>query len=399
MAGVYEIRFLYPDGTPIQQITEWRSLSYAKVVNGEGYVDLLIPYGLIDFHTIDVDHLVEIWRAPEPGAELQWEITGFINNWIVTTTDNETTIQMTGPGQMNLLGRRIVRYNKTTAQAAKEGLADDIMKEYVTQNVPIPITDPYYSDERGIPNFTVAADEGLGPNVGIEGGWENLLYILQKIAEAAHALESPIYFDVVRQGRAWEFRTFADRRGMDRTLGNNPIQFSLAWGNLENPMWEQDWREDENIVHGLGWGTGEGRVVDPERDKWRLFKNLYARREGIQDARGATTLLQVATRAAEKLGRMRPRIRFSATLMSTPETLYGRDWYWGDTISAVYLGTTFKGMVEQVLITVSQNGKERIEARMEAEYFADVEIGLDEAIGMRSADLIASPLDIFPYNL
>ncbi len=399
MAGVYELRFLYPDGSPIKQLSQWSQFSYAKVVNGEGFVDVVVPAGLLDPNLIDVDHLVEVWRAPEPGAELEWEITCFINRWIVTTQNNETYVQMTGPGQMNLLGRRIVRYNRTTAEAAKEGLADDVMKEYVTENVPEPITDPYYSDERGIPNFTVVADESRGPNVGIDAGWENLLYTLQKIAEAAHANESPIYFDVVRQGKGWEFRTYADLRGTDRSIGSSPLQFSLDWGNLESPVYEQDWSEDENIVHGLGWGTGEGRVVDPERDKWRLFRNLYARREGIQDARGESTLLQVATRAAEKLGRKRPRIRFSASLMSTPETLYGRDWYWGDKVRAVYLGQTFVGMVEEVLIQVGDDGKETINARMEAEYFADIEVGLDEIIGMRTADLNATLPDILPYSI
>lgn len=391
MAGVYEIRLMRPDGTTIQLISEWSFLTYSKVINGEGFVDIVIPSGLIDIDTIDVDCLLEIWRAPEQGADLQWETTCFINRWVVTTQDNETMVQLTGPGQLNLIGRRVVRYNRTTAEAAKSGLADDVMKEYVTENVPEPITDPYYSDERGIPNFTVAADEGRGPNVGMEAGWEKLLYTLQKIAEAAHANEAPIYFDVVRMGVSkWEFRTYADQRGIDRTTGTHPIQFSQDWGNLENPRYEQDWSEDENIVHGLGWGTGEGRVVDPERDKWRLFRNLYARREGIQDARGCTTLLQVATRAAEKMGRMRPRIRFSGRLMSTPETLYGRDWYWGDKVMAVYQGRSFAGLVEEVLISVNENGKEYIDALLEAEYFADIELGLDNQISMQPATAIGS---------
>lgn len=391
MAGVYELRLLQPDGTHIQLIDEWSFFSYAKVVNGEGAIDITVPIGKIDPNTIGVDTLVEIWRAPEPGSEYQWEMTAFINRWAVRTILNETSVNLLGPGQMNLIGRRLVRFNRTTAEAAKEGLSDDVMKEYVFENVPEPITDPYYSDERGIPNFTVAADEGRGETIGIEAGWENLLMVLQKIAEASYTKGTPIYFDVVRMGESeWEFRTYAEQRGIDRTVGVHPVQFSQDWGNLEEPSWEEDWSEDENIVHGLGWGIGAARVVDPERDKWRMFRNLYSRREGIQDARGSTTLLQVAIRAVERLARMRPRVRFSGRLMSTPETLYGRDWYWGDKVRAVYQGRTFAGIVESVWITVDGNGDETIDARLDAEYFADVEKGLDFVLATQPGQVIST---------
>ena len=65
--------------------------------------------------------------------------------------------------------------------------------------------------------------------------------------------------------------------------------------------------------------------------------------------------------------------------MSTPETPYGRDWFWGDKVRAVYQGRSFVGIGESVHIAVDGRGNETVDARLDAEYFADVERGLDYA--------------------
>lgn len=373
--SAHEINLLDVYGNPIRTIEKWTQLKYALIANGVGYADIWLTEAFDVRAMADVDRLLEIYREGADG-KMHWQTTAFIRKWGARDTGEKGIVPfMYGNDQNSLLDRRIVRYLRTTVEAQKNGIADDIMKEYVSENVPAPITDPYYGDERGLSNFTVAANEGEGASIYYDGGWENLLDVLQFCASASSAQEIPIYFRVVQTGpAAFEFRTYKDRIGLDRTSGG--AMFAQEWGNLRNAYWEEDWLEDENIVHGLGWGSGTDREVDPERDKWRMFRTPWSRIEGIANARKATTRFEIAEAARSRLYEKRPKRRLSGVLISTPEAQYGTDWLFGDLVGANFYGMDFNGLVDSVEITLMEDGREHIEARIEAEYFADIEAGI-----------------------
>ena len=281
----HEIWLTEPDGIPIQVLQGFTYLRYTRVVNGIGSFEIVMP-GDFDWSVLDTDRLIEIWRAP-PGGNLKWQMTGFLRKWGISRKKGITKTFLKGPGQADLLNRRIIAYDGTTSQAKKTGAADDVMKEFVDEALGSSAGNDPYGRSRILSSFTIAADVGEGPTYDGEHQYQALLDVLHDISDNAHAKGTPIYYDVVQTSPAnFEFRTYVNQRGLDRTSGPQAITFGLEMGNLADPSWEEDWSDERNVIYGLGQGEGTDRTIDPEKDVGRIYRTPWNRQEASQDARG-----------------------------------------------------------------------------------------------------------------
>jgi hypothetical protein len=131
-----------------------------------------------------------------------------------------------------------------------------------------------------------------------------------------------------------------------------PVIFSKEMGNLGSPKWEEDWFDERNYVYGGGQGEKDNRIIDPEDDVWRMHKSIWNRRECFQDAREESTTQGVANKAFERMQKERPVVRFDALLLDVANTRFGKDWDYGDNITARYKGREFSGMVDGYIISM-----------------------------------------------
>lgn len=357
-----------PDGLAIATLTRWSHLQYTRTLGGAGWV-LLHMTSDFDWSLPDVDLLMEIWRAPDSDSPLKWQCTGFLRKWRVRRLARNTDALLQGPTQVELLDRKIVAYTGGTSQAEKASNADDVMKAIVRDNLaPNAGNDPYGRD-RNFTNFTVAADVAEGPTITVEVEWENVLKALNDISNHSHAQNDPIYFDVVRTApAAFQFRTYPGQLGLDRTSGPNAITFGEDFGNMQDPVWEEDWTQERNIIYGGGQGVDADRTIDPEKDVGRIYRTIWNRREAFQDARGESTTLGVARKAFARLVADRPRRRLSGRLLSVPGSLFDKDWGYGDRVRAEAFGHIFDGIPRSITVVVDDLGNEEIDALIEAEY-------------------------------
>lgn len=122
-----------------------------------------------------------------------------------------------GPDLNDLFARRVVAAASGSAEAQKNGPADDVMKEYVYENLGAGA-----AADRQLPaalGFTMAADAGAGQTVDYSSVYGNLLEVLKRVAQRAAEGGTKTYFgmqNVVAGGRVIpHFVTSVDLWGRD----------------------------------------------------------------------------------------------------------------------------------------------------------------------------------------
>jgi hypothetical protein len=165
----------------------------------------------------------------------------------------------------------------------------------------------------------------------------------------------------------YEFRTYVGQRGTDRRFGVRPGAkvLSEANGLLNNLDYLEDWREEVTFVYAGGQGIEEERTVVTVSDSVRLAASPFNRREGWFDGRiyGDSAL---SNAAQKRLYDGRPVRRFTAEINDQPGFVYGKDWDFGDKLTAVLDdGQQIDIEVNVVSGRLDENGKETIRARLE----------------------------------
>jgi len=367
----YEVWLCDQYGRRLTIIDNLIGFEIVKVVNSISYCSVTLPG---NFHAIyqtmiGIDYMIEFWRSPTQGS-IQLESVFFVRD--ITFEEDikgNDIIILAGPDANDLLDRRIVAYAAGSSQSSKSDIADDMLKEIVKENLGASATDT----DRDLTslNFTVAGDISDGPHIVKAFSWRNVLQVLQDITYMATENGTALFFDVVPKVVSssvigFEFRTYIDQPGQDRTYdSNNPIIFSKEWGNLANPMLRYDYTREINYVYGGGQGEESDRVISEQYDTARIGTSVWNRREAFTDARNETTVTGVANKAKEVLRENVPVIRFTGILLDTPQTRYGVDWFFGDKVEISYRGIQFQGVAKALRIRLDKEGNEILEVKVE----------------------------------
>lgn len=341
-----------------------------RVINEISYCYVTLPG---NFHAtyqtlIGVDYMIEFWRSPAQGA-MQLESVFFMRD--ITYEEDfkgNDVIVLAGPDANDLLARRIVAYAAGSSQSKKTDNADDMIKEIVKENLGSSAASARDLTDL---NFTIAGDISAAPSITKSFSWRTLLRVLKDIAGVSAEKGTNLYFDVVPKVISsseigFEFQTFTDQRGQDRTYdSNNPVVFSKEWGNLADPMLRYDYTKEANYIYGGGQGEGSDRVIEEVSDDARVGASVWNRREKFADARNESSTDGVVNKAEEVLQENRPLKRFTGKLLDTPQARYGVDWFFGDKVEISYRGIQFQGIAKALKIKLDKEGNEIFYVKVE----------------------------------
>jgi len=159
---------------------------------------------------------------------------------IKTGTPDEVTVTVVS--MLDLLMRRVVAYAAESSESAKSGPADDVIKEYVDENL-LNATDT----DRNLPaelGFKIDASTSSGPVVKHSSVYGNLLNVCQRVAEKAPlAASNPavVRFGIVMEKDAGGrlipvFKTSIGQWGQDKSssiiFGNGPLSRVVEVSNV-----------------------------------------------------------------------------------------------------------------------------------------------------------------------
>lgn len=280
-----------------------------------------------------------------------------------------------------ILWRRINAYNAETDQGDLLPLpCDDQMKYLVRSNfaagaasyvaAPDPLRDLSAYFQIQADAAAVAAvyeDKAAHKSVGS---------ILKKISEFALGANEPLFFDVVQISQVanpfLEFRTYVGQRGADRRqgVGLGAVIIQDGDGTIAEYALTYDYQKTVNRVYAGGEGKGNGRdFLDAQVPTLAAdtAASPFALREHFQNASSAEDNAELQTEADQALQEKRFHVQFTGTLGETDRFMYGREWVFGDVLSAFIEGELIDVYVIQERVELS-DGRETITGSFSTDY-------------------------------
>ena len=328
-------------------ITTWRSLRYNLRLNDVGDYQLEIDGELALVDLFVLDGQIEIRRRDidaDPAIDWYTDFAGFHRTEARRHTDLGASIYTSsGADYKHLLARRAILYRDTSAGAGKSGPGETVMKAYVDENAgPSAVAPPRVFD--GVfPSFTIQPDGAAGANWEGNKPYRPLLATLREIADA-----TGVDFDVVATAAAtFQFQAQAEPLGLDRTTvgrnpltglnaaGNAPLVFSLDYDNMGRPSYALHRLQEITAAIVLGQG-GEGHRVLVERTSAAVADSPWNRIEAVKNANQDEDTAALDARGDAFLEELQARESFGFDALQVPSTLYGREYFLGDRVTARY---------------------------------------------------------------
>lgn len=366
MSVHYTVNILDINGNLKHGNVQFSTLDYSRKENEVGVAKVVLPpiWNISDFMA---DDQIEIRRSLDSGPELlEMETIWFIRHMKF----NKKRVELTGYDLLSLVNRRIIAYAAGTAYTNKTDNADDMMKAFVRENMGSLATDT----ARILPDFAVDYDLAAAPSITLEKSYKNLLPALQDICKASEEGGYRVVFDVVWLAKnTFEFRTYLYARGTDHRTGQpQPVIISEDFKNLTNPDIDIDYTSEVNSAYAGGGGTGSERIVKNVKDLVRSARSPFNLCEAFVDSRNTNLDTATAADAAltsdanAELAVGAPKISFTGNIQDNRGTRYGRDYKYGDRVTAQYLGYYFDCYLNSIKVSVSNAG-EKITSSLKGE--------------------------------
>lgn len=364
MATRYEVRLKSQAGSKVAVFSDWRRLTYKKLLNDVGSYELELNGDNANIADFTTDAQIEIWRydlATNPITNIVPTIAPYLDfeafhRTPIRKTDANglSTFASFGAGYNDLLTRRVVGYYPGSVYADKSGVGETVMKAYVEQNAGPSATAPPRVFSGVMPNVTVQASGGAGLAWAGSRSWVNLLDLCQEIS-----LATSVDFWLVGVGAAlFEFQAKARPWGTDRTTGAAKLVFDLGYGNMAVPVYQKNRLNEKNAVLVLGQGQEPTRLVI-QRTTTATGDSPWNKCEMIQNGNQEDTVAGLNALGDATLQDLQARESITFQTLQIPSTLYGRDYFVGDLILGKYQTVTQIKQIMGVEITVAE-GKESI---------------------------------------
>lgn len=365
---VYEVWLCDQYGQRLQLLDDLLSFEIVRVTNDVGYGTFTLP-GDFDQLKLGLDHIVEVWRNPV-GGNLTIENAFFLRKFeFEESAQGNDLIIVGGPDGVDLLTRRIVAYAAGSSQSYKVTQDNEnVLLDIIDENLGSAATDSD-RDITGI-GFSIGSDPGGNITITKGFAWKPLIRPLQEIADWSAQQNYFVYFTIepritsggnigfeaiVRSGEIYSDHTYEE---------NAPITFSKEWGNLSDPKLVYDYTKEVNYVYGGGAGEEDERTITETQEAGRVNASIWNRREAFVDSRNDPD--DAINRNRERLREGEPKVRFTATLLDTPQFRYGLDWHFGDRVIVSYQGRQIECIVKVVNIKVDKDGSEQIKVKVES---------------------------------
>jgi len=376
MAPRYQIRLKSVAGVQTAILTDWYRLDFHRRVNGVDSYSLQIDGDLSVVDLFVLDGQIEVWRsdlAASPAILLYLEFEGFHRTEVRRTTDEGRSLYSSiGLGYDDLLARRTILYYAGSAQTEKSAVGETAMKEFVDENAGPGATSPPRLLTSGVMTGLVIQADVAGGGVWTGArAYRNLLDVLVEVAR-----DSDVDFSIVGTGAAtFEFQAKAAPWGEDRTTtgldpatglngaGNAPVVFSLSLGNMGNPLYSKDRRQEVNAAIVLGQGQQTDRTVIQQIDAAAIGESTWNRVEGTNQGNSEDTVAGLQSIGDEVLAALQAKEVFVFDALQIPGLLYGRDYFLGDLVTARYKDIEQNKKIVGVLGIV-ENGLETIKLEL-----------------------------------
>lgn len=361
--GVLQARYaLYvydTTGTQVAVLTDWEAMSYTRKVNDPGAFSIdgrqpaNVGLALDNLPTILVEDAIIRVRRSIPDAGIDWYDDGYYLIRDVAFERDQSgnlTFRARGVGPLDLVARRVVAYDAGTTQVEKRGASATVIGEYVEENVGPSATLANGRLGAGVTSgFSVTT--AAGTFTTWEGGrhMQNVLAVIQGISVQTADVEFEVNTTVGGGSVAWEFAT-VDRIGTDRSA---TVIFSEPMGNLGAPRYSNAKTQAKNRAYVLGPGEKSDRIVIATNDLTLQVGSPWALAEMTREATQESTGASLSNVGATALEGAQPFLEFAFTPIETLATRYGRDYFLGDTVTAIAQdGTTLALRVIGVTIGV-----------------------------------------------
>lgn len=369
LVATYQVRVKDSLGAQVAVLDTWRDLKYRHAVNGPEDFTLTLWGKDARVDMFEADGEVEVWRKLPGLSGWAREWKGLVEDAYDELAENgDYNFTVTGPGLKGLLARLPVAWNKGTPQSDKADAAETVIKEYVYENAGAGATVALGRlAEGGIPGLTVEGDGGSGDYWEGQRSERNLLETIQEIANY-----SALGFDVVETGaRAWEFRTYEDTPGADRTTvgldpttglnaaGNVPVVFAPELNNVKSATLRKLHRNEYNSVVVMGQGQDAARNVVVVEDVAAIGSSPLNLRQVTRGGNSQDdTLAGLEYLGYEELERSQFREELAFTPKANEGTLYGVHYNFGDRITARFRNADYHKRIVGVSITVAEGGED-----------------------------------------
>lgn len=371
MVATYLVRLKGQTGSYVALFDSWVSLNFNHRVNEVGTLRFEISGDDDRRSLFALDGQIEVWRR-DIAANLDWYIEweGFIRTRTLKTLDSgESRYIVYASSYLTLISRRIIAYYADIAQTSKAGAAETVIKEFVEENAgPSAASPPRVSLSGVTAGLTVQPDNGNGGTWTGNRAWKPLLEVIRDIANA-----EGVDIDVVGTGAAqFMFVVYNGQRGVDRSLigydpttglngaGNYPVIFSFAFGNMAEPEATLKHADEINAVFVLGQGQNEERDVVLQQDGSASGQSPWNQ---IEITRSTQETLNAALQAIgnQVLNELQARQEFNFDIALQGNRVYGKDFHWGDLVTAEFDGVQYNEKITGVDITVAAQGNENPE--------------------------------------
>lgn len=372
MSAEYQLVLKSPQGARWGVIDDFISISYARAVNTVGTAVVDLPPGY-DPRMFPRDARLEIHRSVANGPlALEMQTFWLLRKWErQLQPDGSWLMSVTFADLLDLLTRRLVAYTRDTPYADKliingnEESPQNLMKAFVRENMGTLAI----NTDRIMTELVIEPDIDAKGNEEKQASYRSVYDTCRELAELSTENGTDLFFDI--EGDVLgniTFRTYNNYRRMDRTESTNlaPAIFSPEFGNLVNVTISQDFSEEATAIYVGGEGMGAGRAIELVEDTDRISLSPFGRIEVFHDARDFCELSLLQKEGKTRLQQLTPRKRLDALTLDTEVTLYGRNYHYGDLVTAHADGSVFDCHVAAVNIEYS-DGQEDITVKLEGQ--------------------------------
>ncbi len=383
MAVRLQVRIYAPDGSPLTVIEDYQSLQVQHRLNDFGtHVLQLDKARHNQWRTFTKDCFVEVLRS-DLARGLDWyrEYIGFHRTpqHQVTEQGNQLFTSY-GRSMEDLLHRRVIFYPAETPYTKKGysamidghyvGVpADDVIKEFVRENIGELADNSTRNVFGSIPTWTTAPDESAAPLWAGEIAWRNLLDVVQEISNGSvnladgHEIPRQIDFKVLLTNLnppSFLFVTGHPMLGRDLTITNPPVTFGLQFGNLSNINYTLSATEEATVVAATGLGMNSERRVWVIRNEIALAESPWNHIEYVRDDRTNQSNESLTNTAQKVLVELGAQENFKFSPIQTNQLCYGRDYSMGDKVLISFEGITRSKRLTGVSLTSNQSETEQL---------------------------------------
>lgn len=343
-----------------------------RAVNKAAPFKVVLPPSF-DTSLAKTDNLVWVWRTPRGWHQYLYGVYFLMDRGWDQTADGDMFF-IGGYTPLCLMWRRWVAAYAGSSPAEKNDLADDMLKELVTQSMSDALLPTPTIGTRAWANLSVASDVSAGPTIERGFAWKQLLTpegggVLVEISNASRQLGTEVFFDIepnviTAKSINFIFRTYTGQPGVDRTGNMGQVVFSKERETLTDVHLRYDYTRTQNALYVAGRGDEADREVVQVGDATGYGRSIWGRCEGVVDARNQSDaqLEDVGNAALQARG---PAITLTGKPVDSPGQALGKDWNCGDMVVAKAWGEQFNALVTSTMVTVDEGGNETVDAKLE----------------------------------